>query len=57
MSELKAIDEIRDFVEKQDWEQFLETKILGISRKSKPEAKPEAKPETEPETEPPHWWP
>ena len=53
MSELKAVDEIRDFVEKQDWEQFLKTKILGISRKSKPEAKPEAKPETEP----PHWWP
>jgi len=49
MSELKAVDEIRDFVEKQDWEQFLKTKILGISRK--------AKPETKPETEPPHWWP
>ena len=53
MSELKAINEIRDFIQKRDWDQFRETKFIANSRKSKPEAKPE----TKPETEPPHWWP
>ena len=54
LSELKSHKKLKDMrvvqkgnrlsiteVDKQDWEQFLETKILGISRKSKPEAKPQ----------------